>query len=723
MSKVIRECLILVLVVAAIGVGCARSPEAKKARYLDRGDQFFAREQYREAIIEYRNVRRIDADNHRAVRQLGLAHFQLGEMGQAFDYLQKARELDPDDRDVRIKLGTIYLLARHPKEAQEETAFILERDPKNLEALLVSSAAADTLERVDAAIRRLEEVRSLFGDRAKLYVGLGTLYLRKRDVVQAEGAFKEAVAREPKSLDAHEALGDFLTMKRDFAQAEQEYTTAAAIAPPGSRPRLKLADFYLTQQKPADARRVLTEMTAKAPDYLPAWRRLAEMAFNEGKYDESLKFLAAVFKKSPSDVDGHVLSGRVHLAKRETTRAIEEFQTALKLEPRLTQARYFLALTQLQVGNFQQARADLKEAAADPKFIDAALLLAELDAQSGALQPAIEVLEKVLARDPANVRAHLQLGTVYLKRNEPVKAGEVFQNVVTVAPKDPRGPYFVGLALWRQGKRPEARRQMETAMAMAPPDFVEPLVELVAMAFAERAPDEAVARVQAQITRSPTSAALYRVLGSVHVRRNESDGAEAAFLKSIELDPNVVSPYLALADLYTSSGKYDPALEKVNRGLQADPKSLTGHMLAGLIYERKGDIPKARAAYESALALKPRFGPAANNLAYLHSIYGGDKEKALELAQLAKEVAPDEPHVSDTLGWVLYRRGVYHRALALLKESAAKLPDNPEVQYHLGMIEYKLGSREAAKEALSRAMKPGTRFPGFEDAKTTLAAL
>jgi tetratricopeptide (TPR) repeat protein len=252
---------------------------------------------------------------------------------------------------------------------------------------------------------------------------------------------------------------------------------------------------------------------------------------------------------------------------------------------------------------------------------------------------------------------------------------------------------------------------------------VEPLGQLVAMAFFEKKPDHAVERVQLQIARAPRSAALHRMLGTVHVRRNETDRAEAAFLKALELDPNLTGAYLALADLYATSAQYDQALEKVTRALKMDGKSVTGHMLAGMIRERKGDIANARLAYEQALALRPRFAPAANNLAYLHAIHGGDKEKALELAQVAKEMAPDNPYFSDTLGWILYRRGVYQRALSLLAESAAKLPDNAEVQYHLGMVHHKLGRREAAKAALDRAVKQGTSFPGIEDAKRTLASL
>ncbi len=95
--------LLAFLLVAA----CARSPESQKARHLESANRYMEKHQYREAVIEYRNVLRFDRSNGHAIRQLGLAHYQLGEMAQAYQYLLKAEELVPTDLDVRLKLGTI----------------------------------------------------------------------------------------------------------------------------------------------------------------------------------------------------------------------------------------------------------------------------------------------------------------------------------------------------------------------------------------------------------------------------------------------------------------------------------------------------------------------------------------------------------------------------------------------------------------------------------------
>jgi Flp pilus assembly protein TadD len=146
-------------------------------------------------------------------------------------------------------------------------------------------------------------------------------------------------------------------------------------------------------------------------------------------------------------------------------------------------------------------------------------------------------------------------------------------------------------------------------------------------------------------------------------------------------------------------------------------------MLTGVIYDLKNDVPRAREAYEKTLAVSPRFAPAANNLAWIYSEHGGDQEKALQLAQMAKEALPDDPRVSDTLGWILYKRGIYQRALALLKESAAKLPSNPQVQYHLGMAYAQVGDTQNARKALTAASSSPAVFPGKDEAKKRLAGL
>jgi putative PEP-CTERM system TPR-repeat lipoprotein len=703
--------------------GCFRSPEAQKVRHLERGDRNAAREQYRDAILEYRNVLRFDPANERALKQLGILHYQLGELSQAFRYLLKAEELAPDVLDVRLKLGTIYLLAGKAAEARREISFILEKEPRNLDGLGLLAGMAATPEEIDAAIRQLEAAQPDLAARAKLHLMLGVLYLRKQDAARAERAFQEAVAREPKLAEPHLALGELYLTIGAAAQAEREFKAAAGVAPIGSLARMRLADFYLLAQKPDEGKRILSEITQGAPAYLPAWRRLAEILLQERSYDESLKALQVVLKKNPSDLEGHLLLGRVRLAKRENTEAIQEFQQVLKLDPRNAVARYHLGLAQFHAGNAQQAKAELKDAiSAAPNLIEAVILLAELNIQAGAVQPAIEDLQSFLARRPSAVEAHRLLGLAYLAKREPAQATEAFRKLQALGPNDPRGFYLVGIGLRAQGKSAEARKEFEAALALAR-SYVEPLGQLASMALAEKQPDAALSRVTKQAALVPKSGGIQYLLGMVYLARREEALAEGAFLKAAELEPTMVDAYVRLGDLYQASGRYDEALAKANEALRISPQALVPQMVMGVVYYRKGDAAKAQKVYERVLMLHPRFALAANNLAWLYSEHGGDQAKALQLAQAAKGMAPEDPNVSDTLGWILYKSGVYQRAAGLLRESAGKLPDQPVVQYHLGSALLKVGDRDGARAALTAAVNSPAGFSEKDEARKALAQL
>src|SRR5262245_44836456 len=66
------------------------------------------------------------------------------------------------------------------------------------------------------------------------------------------------------------------------------------------------------------------------------------------------------------------------LGQRRNKTAIQEFQQVLKLEPRSAPTRYQLAVAELQEGNPEQAKTDLKEAISiAPNLAEAVFLLAE----------------------------------------------------------------------------------------------------------------------------------------------------------------------------------------------------------------------------------------------------------------------------------------------------------------------------------------------------------
>jgi Flp pilus assembly protein TadD len=145
--------------------------------------------------------------------------------------------------------------------------------------------------------------------------------------------------------------------------------------------------------------------------------------------------------------------------------------------------------------------------------------------------------------------------------------------------------------------------------------------------------------------------------------------------------------------------------------------------MIGMLLEAQGKADEAEQTYRQVLTIDRRAAVASNNLAYMYVSTGKNLDEALQLAQTAKEQLPEEPHVSDTIGWIYFKKNMVSAALPHLESSAAKTPDDPIANYHLGMAYMQAGELDKAKQSLSRALKITGEFDGAADARKTLAAL
>jgi tetratricopeptide (TPR) repeat protein len=101
----------------------------------------------------------------------------------------------------------------------------------------------------------------------------------------------------------------------------------------------------------------------------------------------------------------------------------------------------------------------------------------------------------------------------------------------------------------------------------------------------------------------------------------------------------------------------------------------------------------------------------------------GKRRRSPALAQSAKAQFPDDPYISDTLGWVYYKKNIFSRAVVYLNVANDKLPNHPIVRYHFGMAYYKKGDRENAKRELKKAIELDPKFQGIDEARAALQTL
>jgi len=709
-----------VVMLAAALAGC--SAGARKDRYFKRAERFYEGGRYQAALVEYMNVLRLDPRHAEALRKAGFCQLRQGDGVRALRFLMGAREVDPDNLEVRLQIGKLLVLARRPDRAREEALFILEKDPRNLDAMLLLVDSSFRPDDLEEALRRLEGLGDFEGEMS-YHAALGVLYARKKDFSAAEIAFKRAAEMDPTSARPHESLAQLYRSQGKLEPAEAEYGKAAALAPLVSPTRVNFAAFKLETGKAEEARAVLDEILKEAQRYRPAQFLLARLEFAEKKYNECAGLLDQILKDTPADAEALILRARVRQAQGDAAGAIRDLEKLVEKYPGAAEFRAELALARLAARDMTGAISDLKKSLElDPDAPAPKLLLAELTLRAGDAGSAVEWLEEMVDQQAEAPRVQLLLAAAYRAQGMTDKAVATCRKLMELDPRNPRVYYLLGVLLRQRGKEDEARAAFENALRLDP-GSIHSLTQLVVMDASKNDYESALRRVKDRIQASPDSADLRFLQGKLYTLQSEWEKAAEAFREAIKLQPRYLGAYVMLGRIHAATGRESEAMAEVERALEVNPDDVSSLMLAGVLLERQGLVDKACESYERILSKHSGFTPAANNLACLYLRHRKDTERAFQLARQAREAAPDDPFVADTLGWIVYRRGDYKWALSLLRESAERIVDNPEVLYHLGMAELQNGNETVAAAALRGSLEKGGEFPGAEDAARQLSIL
>lgn len=133
-----------------------------------------------------------------------------------------------------------------------------------------------------------------------------------------------------------------------------------------------------------------------------------------------------------------------------------------------------------------------------------------------------------------------------------------------------------------------------------------------------------------------------------------------------------------------------------------------------MLMDNGGEYDLAQKFYEMASEKYPKDPAIANNLAYFYAERQIKLDEAEKLARYADRRNPGQAFITDTLGWVLYRKGKYAEAAKYMNDSLKKEPNSEESRYHLAVIYASMGKKAEAKIELNKAL---TLNPNYEDAK------
>ncbi|MCA1247435.1 tetratricopeptide repeat protein [Massilia sp. MS-15] len=138
-----------------------------------------------------------------------------------------------------------------------------------------------------------------------------------------------------------------------------------------------------------------------------------------------------------------------------------------------------------------------------------------------------------------------------------------------------------------------------------------------------------------------------------------------------------------------------------------------------LLAEKIGRVDVMEKALREVMTLAPDNHHAYNALGYSLAERNVRLEEALALVTRALEMAPGDPFIMDSMGWVQYRLGKLDEAEKYLRDAYA-LRRDPEIAVHLGEVLFQKGQQAAAQELWREAR---AKDPQNDTLRSTLARL
>ena len=160
----------------------------------------------------------------------------------------------------------------------------------------------------------------------------------------------------------------------------------------------------------------------------------------------------------------------------------------------------------------------------------------------------------------------------------------------------------------------------------------------------------------------------------------------------------------AESELLRDARDYAQAYQVLSTGLKTYPDSPDLLYDHAMMAEKINKLDVLEANLRRVIQIKPNEAQAYNALGYTLADRTTRVDEALELLEKALALAPDDPFILDSMGWVQYRKGNFERARGFLDRAYKARPD-PEIAAHLGEVLWMHGQREDASSLWQASLK------------------
>ena len=638
----------------------------------------YREKKYPEALASVQQILRAAPDHEPSILLAATIEMAIGSAEQAEQHFQQYLSAHPRHLFATKRLALLHLRAGRAETAFKLLSPLLAQASGDVELLTLLGEAHLQAHRYNEAATLFEQASVLRPRAAGLRTELALSRLGSGDSNRAIAQLEQAA-----QLDQASERNAILLVMAHLRRRDTDKALAAALEMErrADNPLVQnlKGGVYLARHDAVQARASFERALAQDPLYLPALANLAQIDKAENKAADAERRYQRALERDP--VNPGLLEALAGLAaaRGQHVQAVKWMERAAAAHPDSLPTALHLAAAYARAAQTGKATLLARELRARyPASAEALELLAKLQWHAGDADAAADSYAKLAALAPATALPHLRLGQIALARRDAASATVALRKAVAIAPDHAESQLALLNALTAQSKFAEA-------LALA----------------------DSVQR------RHPSSPNGYKLAADVHSAQGRYALAVLGYERAFALAPS--APLLVqLHGALTRVGKRAEADHQMQQWLHDKPDDVPTRQYYASTKLLANEFAAAIEQFDALLKISPDNVIALNDMAWAQQRSGG--ARALEYAQRAYRLAPGNPSVIDTLGWVHLEHGRIAQALPLLQKAGALAPLAGDIHYHLAQVLARSGDRSGARRELERLIAA----PG-DDARRALA--
>ncbi len=475
----------------------------------------------------------------------------------------------------------------------------------------------------------------------------------------------------------------------------------------------ELASAYLDGKDTANALEMLERILGEKPDDVETLVLYGRLNLNLKRMEPAKAAFEKVLSGDPKKEAIYTTLGRIYMTGSDLSNAYRVFKQLVDHFPASFVGHFYLGKIYALQGKPKLAEQSFdKTLALEPRLVEPRFELIELlrrERDDGRKEPEkteriISLYQELLKEHPRNIRAGLELGLFYHEIERTGDAERILSDMGRRSGSE-KAVLSTIIRHYFEDKKYDAIRILLKYMLIGAPENSD-LFYLSGLTYNELKEQE---KAITQFGKVKADSRFYEnaVVNTTLIlqERKELEKAIAYLEEVIAKVPGNAEFMLFLGTLFEEKGEFGKAVDVLERGLIVDAENHKIHFRLGVVYDKWGRKEDCITAMKTVIRLDPEHANALNYLGYTYADLGKNLDEAEELIKRALAKKPDDGYITDSLGWVFYKKGMFEKALEYIQKAVSLVPDDPTILEHLGDVYFNLENREKALEFYNRSLE------------------